>query len=132
MKKLYELKDRLYDQLEEYADKDINNTILDIIDKLAHSIKNIDKVIDKCEEREYSNGHAPYYRMPYTPSYDGGYGMNSYARGMGARRDASGRYTGGYSRNGDIIVELTELMEDAPDERTRMELQKFIQKMQTI
>ena len=39
---------------------------------------------------------------------------------------------GGYSRNSNMIMELRELMEDAPDERTRMEFDKFIRKMESM
>ena len=53
---------------------------------------------------------------------------------MNARRDARGRYSGrsdGYSMDtSDMIDELHELMQKAPDERTRMEFQRFIQKME--
>ena len=135
-KKLEDLKEKLCKQLEEYPDKDLTSATLDVVDKLTHTIKNLDKIIDKYDEQEYSNN----YKIPYAP-YGGGYdGMSmrggSYGRGRNAMRDSMGRYSGGYgngySRNGDMIMELTELMEDAPDERTRMEFQKFIQKMQTM
>lgn len=133
MKKLYTLKEKLCDQLIDYEDKELTSATLEVVDKLAHAIKNIDKIIDKYEETEYSNA----YRMPYTGSYEWkGAGNGSYARGRNARRDSMGRYSGdyydGYSRHGDMIMELNELMADAPDERTRMEFQKFIQKMQMM
>lgn len=42
---------------------------------------------------------------------------------------ASGRsYDGGYSRDG-MREKLEELMEEAPDEQTRQELQRLISKM---
>lgn len=44
-----------------------------------------------------------------------------------------GRYSSeGYSRNDDMISELNDLMNDAPDERTRQEMQKFITKMESM
>jgi len=134
MKKLYELKEKLCKQLEEYPDKDLTSASLDVVDKLTHTIKNLDKIIEKYEEKENGNSYGMYYGdMGIRP------GM-SYGRGMNARRDSMGRYSGGYqngyqngySRGNDLILELTELMADAPDERTRMEFQKFIQKMQTM
>ena len=137
MKKLYDLREKLCKQLEEYPDKDLTSATLDVVDKLTHTIKNLDKIIAKYEgkDEEYSNMYGGSYRMPYMPSYDN-YGNGSFARGRGGRRDSMGRYSGGYnngySRNSDMIAELTDLMEDAPDERTRMEFQKFIQKMQTM
>ena len=48
----------------------------------------------------------------------------SYAR----RRDS----LGSYSRGGGMIHELRELMEDAPDEATKKEFQRFIQKMEQM
>ena len=138
MTKLEDLKKKLCEQLEEYAGKELSSASLDVVDKLTHTIKNLDKIIDKYEEKEYGNSYYgsgnSYGRMPMMPySYGNGYdGGNSFARGRNVRRDSMGRYSGGYSRNGDMIMELTELMEDAPDDRTRMEFQKFIQKMQNM
>lgn len=127
MRELYDLKQRLCKELEDYGRKgDVNMASLDIIDKLAHSIKNIDKVIEA-----YEGGH------------DGGnsYGMGNnnypypYAGGQGsyARRDSLGRYSNngmyGYSRTGDMMTKMQEMIDDAPDERTRMELQRIMDKM---
>lgn len=137
MKKLHELKEKLCDQLKGYNDKELTSATLDVVDKLAHTIKNLDKIIEKYEEQEYSNTYGGSYRMmPHMGTYDIT-ANGSFARGRGARRDSMGRYSGGYyddgySRHGDMIGELTELMETAPDERTRMEFQKFIQKMQMM
>jgi hypothetical protein len=40
---------------------------------------------------------------------------------------------GRYSRAGsDMIHELRELMDDAPDDKTRQEFQRFIQKMEQM
>ena len=53
----------------------------------------------------------------------------SYARGrQNARRDSMGRY----SRDDGMIRELRELMEEAPDERTKMEFERFIRKMESM
>lgn len=48
----------------------------------------------------------------------------SYAR----RRDNMG----GYSRGESMMHELHELMESAPDDKTRQEFQRFIQKMEQM
>lgn len=71
---------------------------------------------------------------PYSWDDDGSYRGRSYAQ----RRDSMGRYSSRYSnrysnrysRHGDMISELHDLMQDAPDEHTRMEFQKFISKME--
>ena len=65
--------------------------------------------------------------------YGGSYADNR-GRGSQANRDSRGRYSSerGYSRDENMIMELRELMQDAPDERTRMEFQKFIQKIEQM
>ena len=45
MRELYELKDKLCDELKEYGKKDLSNGTLDVVDKLTHTIKNLDKII---------------------------------------------------------------------------------------
>ena len=55
MDALYELKDMLCEELEEYGKKDkLDVGTLEIVDKLAHTIKNLDKIIDSYEEDGYS------------------------------------------------------------------------------
>lgn len=123
---LYELKEKLCDELEEYGSKEMTAGSLDVVDKLAHAIKNLDKIIEKYDEGgSYAGGMSR--RSSY---YEDG---NSYARGRGGRsyarrRDAMGRY----SRDDEMVMELRELMEDAPDEKTRQEFQRFIQKIEMM
>lgn len=140
MHKLYELKDMLCEELEQYGKKgELTAGSLDVVDKLTHTIKNLDKIIEKYEEEDYSNAMGGSYAR-------GGQGGNqsnasyarggSYARGRGrnARRDSMGRYSreGGYSRDEGMIMELRELMQDAPDDRTRQEFERFIQKIEMM
>lgn len=151
MHKLYELKQMLCEELEQYGKKgELSAGSLDIVDKLAHAIKNLDKIIEAKEEEEYSmamqggqqggsyaRGERGGRSNARGGSYEGGsYARGSYARGRGsnARRDSMGRYAseGGYSRNDDMIAELHELMNEAQDEQTRQEFQRFIQKMEMM
>jgi len=114
MKELYELKEMLCDELKEYGKKgELKNAgTLDVVDKLAHTVKNLDKIIES-----YEDGQSGYY--PRTGHiYDGGSFRNSY------RRDSMGRY----SRDG-LADKLRELMKDAPDDHTRMEIQKLADRM---
>lgn len=104
MKDLYELKEKLCDELKSYGKKDMTAGSLDVIDKLAHAIKNIDKIID-----------------------GGGYSGNYY-NGVRSYR----RYSRDNSYHGDVVSELRELMEDAPDERTKMEFKRFISKIESM
>lgn len=131
MHAIYELKEKLCDELEEYGQKDkLDVGGLDIVDKLAHTIKNLDKIIESYEEGHSERGISYDGRM-----YDDGYGSRmmdrSYARGRrgNVRRDSMGRY----SSDSDMMIhELRELMDEAPDERTKMEFKKFIQKMEQM
>lgn len=133
MHELYELKETLCDELKEYSRKGkMSAGDLEVVDKLTHTIKNLDKIIEKYEEEGYSEERrgGSYRGGSYE---DGGrtYRVEgSYARGRGrnARRDSMGRY----SSADNMVMELRELMEDAPDERTRMEFERFIKKMESM
>lgn len=92
---LYELRDKLCKELEDYAKGDLSAGSLDVVDKLAHTIKNLDRIIE------------------------GGYSGRSYAR-----RDRMGRY----SRAG-LADRLRDLMDEAPDDHARTEIQRLIDKM---
>ena len=108
---------KLCDELEEYGEKKLDAGSLDVIDKLAHTIKNLDKIIEKYEENEYSERYAmeggSYQRggnrggqgnrggYSREMAYDDGMMNGSYARGRGrnVKRDSMGRYSreDGYS-----------------------------------
>lgn len=89
---------------------------------------------------EYSGNYSRngrYYRGGGSYAYGNGYGDRSYARGRGrnARRDSMGRYSRnsyGYSMDGksDYMEQLRDMMESAPDEKTRMSVQKMIREME--
>lgn len=110
MHKLHELKEMLCEELEEYGSKDkLDVGGLDIVDKLAHAIKNIDKIIE---------------------SYDGEYSgdMGSYRRSYARRRDRMGRYSGmGYSR--EFRADLESLMEDAPNDQVKRKIRELMQEV---
>lgn len=130
MKELYELKEMLCDELKEYGKKgELKNAgTLDVVDKLAHTVKNLDKIIESYEEGE--SGMYPY---AYNDGMDNRSYRRSYrgdGRSYAQRRDSMGRYSGrGYSRHG-LTDKLRDLMEEAPDENTRMEIQRLVDKME--
>lgn len=159
MHELYELKEMLCKELEEYGRKgDLSAGSLEIVDKLAHALKNVDKIIESKEEEsgEYSSagGEGSYrggsYRGGRGGSYRGGSyddGMmtggsyrrgGSYARGgrRGMVNNPTGRnqYSreGGYSRaEGDmaeIVEELRGMMDSLPEEK-RHEVERFVEKV---
>ena len=117
MKKLYDLKENLIDELEGYADKGMNASNLQTIDTLAHAAKNVCKIIESGEEMEYSG--TDYSRRM----------MNG--RSYAQRRDSRGRYSGNYSRTDDMVAELHELMERAP-ENTKGEFKRFIERVEMM
>lgn len=149
MHELYELKEMLCEELKEYGSKEkLDVGGLEIVDKLAHAIKNIDKIIEAYEEEEYSEAGGSYARggnrggnRRYSrtgrggSSYEQG-GGGSYARGRGsnARRDSMGRYSRGYSRGGsdEMVEELRELMQDAPNDQMRQEFERLIGKLEQM
>lgn len=86
MHELYELKEKLCDELKNYGNKEVTASNLDVIDKLAHATKNLDKVIEAYEEGEYSS-------RSYPDGMGGSY--RGYSRGrMSGMRDSRGRYSG--------------------------------------
>lgn len=140
---IYQLKEMLCEELEEYGKKgEINASTLDLVDKLAHTVKNLDKIIENDEDGGYSQRGRSYRYdgRVYDGSYDDGtYDGGSYRRGRGrnARRDSMGRYMsdgrsmrrGGYSRNDgreEMIGELEGLMQDAPNDMTRQRIEQLI------
>jgi len=128
-------------ELEKKADKDGKLSMAEIqyADTLAHMKKNLLKGEEMYED-EYSmarDGMRSYRGGSYGRNYEGGgYSGESYARGDGrgrgrnARRDSMGRYSSeGYSRNGDFMEDLQELMESAPNDRVRQKLKGIMSEM---
>lgn len=128
---MHKLIDYICDELEELerkADKGkLSMAEVQYGDMLAHFKKNLLKAEEMSEEG-YSN--RGYYgdERGYSRRYDDG---RSYARGR--KRDSMGRYSRGYSMATDeMTAELRDMMKDAPDDRTRMEFQRFIEKIESM
>lgn len=137
MQALYELKDMLCKELEEYSDGDLSAGKLDIIDKLAHAVKSLETIIAMNEASEGSSGR--YYNE--SGRYESGRYSNARGRGRNARRDSMGRYAsrgsynnGSYNGSYDdgMMDELRDLMDGITDDRKRQEFQKFINKMEQM
>lgn len=125
MHELYELREKLCHELKKYSGEEVTANNLNVVDTLSHSIKNLDKIIEKYEAEERGS-------YGYNNRANRG---NSYARGRGsnAKRDSMGRYASeGYSRSNDIVSELRELMMDAPDEETKQEYHEVISKLEMM
>ena len=160
MHELYELKDKLLQELEEYGTKELSAGTLDVVDKLSHAVKNLCKIIEmKEDEEEYSGdmmGGTSYARGgnrggsrggssnrggSYRGSYEGRGGSYARGRGPNARRDSMGRYSSerggsyerGYSRDGmEMADQLRDLMEDAPDEAIRKDIERLLRKVEQM
>ena len=147
MHNIESLKEKLCRELDEYASRgkmDINT--MQIIDTIAHTVRNLNKILEHEEEKEgYSQGprvHGNYsfagsnnnnYNNGYDPvwGYDNGY--NYANRNMGNWRmndySTAGRYSTG---NEMMIQQLHDLMNQTHDEKTRREFQSFIERMERM
>lgn len=118
---LYKLKDMLCEELEDYGKKgELSAGALEIVDKLSHALKSISTVI-VMEESGYSETYPVYQDSSYNrrSSYRGGH------------RDRMGRYSreDGYSgAMEDMVDQLEEMKQTAPDPETKKEIQRLIQK----
>lgn len=148
MKELHEMCETLNRAIKEANEKirtaggKVSPGDMDFINKLTHSLKSVKATIAMLEDEEEDDGYSERYSRNYSGrrysregrSYDDG----SYARGRGsyAKRDSMGRYSSRYSRNdgysnhGDMVDDLRDLMNDAPDDATRQEMQRLIQKLE--
>lgn len=146
LKDLHEMCDTLSRELGEANKKvmqgggKLSGSDLDYVDKLTHALKSIKTTIAMMEAEDGGSYNDGSYGMYPHWNYGGFYAdrnMNgnggSYARGRNARRDSMGRYSSrGYSMDDDMVAELRELMQDAPDERTKQEFKRFIEKIERM
>lgn len=107
---------------------------IEMIDKLTHSAKSL---ITACAMLEAEDGYSGDY-SPMGPYY-GGTRRYSYTRtgnsgNYGGYARNEGRYgrenrSGGYSRGMDWNEHLRMMMDEAPDEATRMDIKKLMDRM---
>lgn len=120
------------DELERKADKGkLSMAEIQYGDMLAHFKKNLLKAEEMSDEG-YSERMYPMRGRAYDDGRS--YGDRSYndGRSYARRRDSMGRYSRGYSMADGMVAELREMMKDAPDERTRGEFQRFIEKIENM
>jgi len=117
------LSEKIADKTRRIKSNGMSDGDLDTIDKLTHSLASVKKILAFMEDDGYSGNYPTDYRGVY---------RGSYARGRNARRDSMGRYSGehGYSRN-DLADRMRDLMRDAPDDRTRQDIQRLVEKMES-
>ena len=126
MHDLHELKEKLLKELEEYGGNAKYSK--EDVETIKYMASAIDHICNISEDEEGYSSHYPYYMGG---SYDDGMNRNgsyrgrSYAGRRNARRDSMGRY----SREG-LADKMRDLMDEAPDERTRQEIQRMIEKFE--
>lgn len=104
---------------------DINGGDLSYIDALTHALKSVKTTMAMMDaEGGYSrDGYSrDYGYMPSARKYIG----YSNARGRYDRRDSMGRYSRGAD---EMIEQVRDLMDKAPDEQTRHDLQRILERI---
>lgn len=126
MKHLEDLRETLCRELDEIAEKgELSAGDLETVDKLTHTLKNLDKIMMGGEYSNAGDWYAMgnYGRDGYRDDYRGG---NSY---RGRKRDSMGRYSRADAKD-DMADKLRRMMDDAPDSRTRDALEKALRSME--
>lgn len=126
MKHLEDLRETLCRELNEIAEKgELSAGDLETVDKLTHTLKNLDKIM---MGEGYSNA-GDWYAM-------GNYGRDGYrvdyrdgTSYRGRKRDSMGRYSRTDAKE-EISDKLRRMMDDAPDSRTREALEKALRCME--
>lgn len=143
---MHKLMEYICDELEELerkADKDGKLSMAEVqyADTLLHMKKNLLKADEMYEESEYSEAGGSYAREGRGGNRGGNRGRSnrgsyegSYEGSYAQRRDARGRYSSErYSRaTSDMAEQIRDMMQDAPDDRTRMEFQRFLERLEKM
>lgn len=119
MHKLYELKEKLMDELEDYTENGkFSKDNVEEIKYLSSAIDHICNIIEKADEEEYSmRGNS------YRP-YENSYRNRGYSRAR--RRDSMGRYS---RASEDFRTELEEMMQNAPNDQIRQRMMDMMNEM---
>lgn len=121
---MHKLLDYICSELEDLERKvergdSLTMTEVQYADTLLHMKKNLLKSEEMMgEDGEYADSYSRGYRG-ISRSY------RARGRGRNARRDSMGRYS-----DDGMAERIRDMMEDAPDEDTRMEFQKFLNKLE--
>ena len=102
---------------------------LDIVDKLSHAMKSLVTVCAmlEAEEEGYSGDYMQ--GQSYRGGYSGRERRDGYS-GLGYSREGrEGRNSYGYSQHGNMNERLRQMMDEAPDENTRMVIRKLMNNM---
>lgn len=128
MRELYELKEKVYDELKNYGKKDLTASTLGTVKDLTKTAYYLCELIEEEEDGGYSNAYGNRNR-----SYAGGRGGSRRESRREMRRESRrNSYDDGYSYDGSVVEELRDMMDDVQDDRKRQEFQRFIQKMESM
>ena len=144
LKELYDMRETVGHKIAQANKKikanggDIANDDVDIVDKLSHSLKSLVTTCAMLEAEEdgYSGRTAPMWNPGISYGYMGRETRENYSRDGGGNNGgySRNRYSrenrNGYSRTGDMMDQLRQMMDEAPDETTRMEIRKLMDKME--
>lgn len=118
MDKMTELYDILCDELEKITAKgELTAGSLDAVDKIVDIMKDIEEMGYSGDENMMGRSYRGSYRgRSYRGSYDGSYAQRS--RGRYSRRD--------------IVEQLEDIADSAPNEKSRKEIERLIMKMEQM
>ena len=129
---MHKLIDYICDELEDLEHKvgtgeKLSMAEVEYMGVLAEAKKDLLKGEDMMEGGYSGRERRGYSRRDGRAYYDG----RSYERGRGGnvRRDSMGRYS---MDSDSMITELHDMMNDAPDDRTRKEIQRLIDRMEMM
>lgn len=127
MHKLYELKEKLMRELEDYSENGkFSKDDVEAIKYITSAIDHICNITEREEGGEYS-GAGPYDGGSYARGGNrGGRSYNTGYRSYARRRDGMGRYS---SAGEDFRMELEALMESAPNERVKQRMREIMSDM---
>ena len=154
MKEVYDLKETVGHKIAQANKKiqanggEIDGGDIDVIDKLTHSLKSLVTTCAMLEAEEdggYSGRYEPNWNRGVVYGYSGrerrdggysgegrgGYSGNGGGYSRGYSRENRNGYSrnGGYSRAGDMTEQLRQMMDEAPDDMTRQEIKKLMDRM---
>ena len=125
MKNLENLKDKLCEELEEYARKqDMGAGDLEVIHKLTDTIKNIDKICALEEGGGYSQDSGMDYGRGHYSRDGGRDGMGGYS----SRQDNRGRYSRDDGRS--EMMEHLEMALDSASDQDRETIKRFMRQLE--
>ena len=113
MHKLYDLKEKLIREMEEYDGKqELSRTDVETIKYLSSAVDHMCNILDNEEERD-----------DYSHSYDMRRGSMYPTYSRSRRRDSMGRYS---NAEDNFKMELEELIKEAPNDHIRQKMQDIM------